>query len=328
MRLGSRLLGTLAVLSLSATSALAGDAKLQSIDKLDDRPHNAGQGVNRAALDCSSAIPVMLDNTYVGTTVGAPSMVSTYSCSPWLESGPEVVYVLDLPNPTMFTIDLNLLGAADLDLAVLDACDENAGCLIVVDTGVETISPVQGTFYLVVDGYNGAAGPYELVLTNVPLPEPVNVCDNLQQIVPGPEGTIVASGSFPVNGTTCGGENLISSLPCGFYTENGLEDYWELTLLPGASINVSVTSSGDGALWLLDACAEPFTCVAYADDTFTNQVETFSYMNDSGQNQVLILVVDTYGSATCGTYTGTVTVGPPGVIGVTDESWGAVKSRF
>jgi hypothetical protein len=328
MRRGFSFLVLLALMGVLASSALADQGVFQAREKVSDRPAVTAPGANKAALDCSAATYVSLDNTYTGTTVGAPSNVSTYSCSFWTESGPEVVYILELPTPAMFTIDLNLLGTADLDLAVLDACDEDLGCLIVADTGVETLSPIQGTLYLVVEGYAGAAGPYELVLTSQALPEPVNVCDQLQQIVPGPEGMIVPSGTFPVAGTTCGAENLVTSLPCGVYTENGAEAYWELTLLAGGSIDVSVTHAGDGALWLLDACAEPFECVAYADDTFGGETEAFSYLNNTGDSQVLILVVDSFGTGSCGTYDGTVTLYPPGAIPTTVGSWGSVKAQY
>lgn len=319
----------LALGCLMAAPAFAGanpDA-FQSINKGPER--GAGQpGETNKALDCGSAISVMLDNTYSGTTVGAPSLVSTYGCSPWSESGPEVVYILELTEPTMFTIDVVPEAGVDLDLAVLDACDPDLGCLIVVDTGVETLSPLTGTFYLVVEGYGGAAGAYDLVLETQSLPVPLNFCEQLLPPIPGMEGEIVPAGSFDFNGDTCDGTNDFASLPCGEYTENGYEDYWEFMLLPGGSIDVAVTSEADGALWLVDNCAEPINCLAYADNSFLGETEEISYTNLGDFPQLLILVVDSYGTDSCGSYTGNVVVNQPGVVPVEPTSWSSVKSRY
>lgn len=298
----------------------------QPLSKGDHR--DAGQPGTNKALDCGSATTVMLDNTYSGTTVGAPSLVSTYGCSLWNESGPEVVYILELTQPTMFTIDLVPEAGVDLDLAVLDACDADLGCLIVADTGIETLVPVQGTFYLVVEGYGGAAGAFDLILEEQPLPVPLDFCEQLLQPIPGMEGEVVPSGSFDFAGDTCGGTNDFVSLPCGAYSENGAEEYWEFMLLPGGSIDVEVTSEADGALWLVDNCAEPITCLGYADNTFLGETEVLSYTNVGDFPQLLILVVDSYGTDSCGAYTGNVTVNQPGVIPVPSTSWSSVKSRY
>ena len=83
-------------------------------------------------LDFDSA----LKTTYFGDNTGQPNNVTTYGCSLWDESGGEVVYHLFLPEPTMFSASITPNGC-DLDLAVLDQCDENDGCLIVVTSGVE-----------------------------------------------------------------------------------------------------------------------------------------------------------------------------------------------
>ena len=51
---------------------------------------------------------------------------------------------------------------------MLDQCDEDLGCLIVVDTGVYASEPVPGDFYFVVDGYAGAACTFTLTFTTEP----------------------------------------------------------------------------------------------------------------------------------------------------------------
>ncbi|MBU0740773.1 hypothetical protein KKA85_06410 [bacterium] len=121
-----------------------------------------------AALDCVAAVEVELDGTYVGDNTGLPDNVTRYGCSDWNETGGEVVHHLHLGAPHFFAVSLS--GACDLDLAVLDACDENLGCMQVTDDGIVTSGALAGDFYLVVDGYAGAACAFELTLEDLGLP--------------------------------------------------------------------------------------------------------------------------------------------------------------
>lgn len=292
-----------------------------------DRPTVQDLANDKGLLDCSGAIPVVLDQTYVGDTNTGVNNVSSYSCSFFDESGPELVYVLELAEPANFTVNLIPEAGVDLDLAVLDQCDEDLGCLIVADTGVSTVVPQVGTIYLVVDGYNGAAGSFTLELIEDPLPEPIDACPRVEQPLPGEEGDIL-TGVFPISGSTCGSPNSVEFLDCADYTEAGADNWYEIVLLPGATIDASVTSTADGALWILDACSEPLSCLAYGDATLTGGVETVSYTNDTGVQQAVYLVVDSYGVDTCGDFTGEIILNPPGVIPTEDESWGSMKARY
>lgn len=316
------------VLVLSvATAAMAVDkSPIQPLKEV-EKEVRAPQMTVKANLDCSGATTVMLDNTYTGDTNTGVNNVSAYSCSFYDESGPELVYVLNLTEPSMFTINLIPEAGVDLDLAVLSSCDEDLGCEIVADTGVVTNSPVSGTIYLVVDGYNGAAGSFTLELIQDPLPEPVDACAEVIQPLPGEEGDIVPDGTYAFSGDTCGSTNHIEFLDCADYSEAGLDNFYEFTMLPGATIDVTVTSTADGALWILDACAEPFTCLGYGDATLGGEPETVSYTNDTGAQQRVFLVVDSWGADTCGTFTGDITVNG-GVVGLELPSWGEVKARF
>ncbi len=302
-----------------APFASNGDSGLR-IESIDPSP-------NKGLLDCSGAIPVTLDQVYAGTTVGAASNVDFYACSSFNESGPEVVYVLQLPVAANFSVNLIPEAGVDLDLAVLDQCDEDLGCLIVADFGVSTNTPLSGTFYFVVDGYNGAAGSFTIEFIAEALPEPINACDRIEQPLPGQEGDILV-GSFPLNGDTCGSPNTLELLDCADYTEVGSDNWYEFVLLPGASIDVTVTNSADGALWIVDACEEPLGCLAYGDATFTGEPETVAYTNNTGAQQAIYVVVDSYGTGSCGTFTGTVIINPPGVISIDEATFGQVKARF
>lgn len=319
-------LATILLVSFALTAVAADKPRIQALKEV-EKEVRAPQSTVKANLDCSGATMVTLDNTYSGNTNDGVNNVSAYSCSTFDESGPELVFVLELASPAMFTADLIPEAGVDLDLAVLDACDEDLGCQIVADTGVETLSPISGTIYFVVDGYNGAAGSFDLVLTEVPLPEPVDACGEVIQPLPGNEGDIVPAGTYAFSGDTCGSTNHIEFADCADYTEAGLDLFYEFVLLPGASIDATVTNAADGALWILDGCAEPFSCLAYGDATFTGEPETVAYTNNTGSNQPVYLVVDTYGTDSCGAFTGEITING-GVVGVELPSWSQVKARF
>jgi len=125
--------------------------------------------VARAALDCSGAVVVELNQTYQGDTTGLPDNVSLYGCSDWVESGGEIVHHLHLDLPHHFRITL-VADFCDLDLAILDVCDENLGCRLVTDDEITTTSPLSGDIYLVVNGFMGAACPFDLTLEDLGVP--------------------------------------------------------------------------------------------------------------------------------------------------------------
>ncbi len=271
---------------------------------------------NRGMLDCSNAIEVTLDNVYYGDNTGLPDNVSTYGCSTWGETGGEVVYHLHLDTPTMFEVVLTTADC-DLDLAVLDQCDEDLGCLVVADEGVTVSEPVAGDYYFVVDGYGGDSCPYTLTINTI---EPVDFCDLVEDATIG-DGDVYS-------GYTCDGQNLITSLNCGDYAEEGLEDYFEVVIPAGASFTATVTYDyEDGALWLLDGCTMPFTCLAYADETLDGDPEEISYTNTSGSDMVAYLVVDSFGEDACGAYT-LEFQSTGGALANKVMSFGAVKALF
>ncbi|MBD3348150.1 MAG: hypothetical protein GF400_03005 [Candidatus Eisenbacteria bacterium] len=136
------------------------DLSIQRVD-WDDRP--AGRQIvcaGRPSVGCGTAI---IDSTY-----GGPTNVDTYDCVGWNESGPEHVYRLVIPaDGANVTVTLTEYGA-DLDLFLLEECDENT-CIEWDDTDFNTVLNA-GYYYLVVDGYEGDAGKYMLQIgcTGIP----------------------------------------------------------------------------------------------------------------------------------------------------------------
>ena len=267
-------------------------------------------------LDCSGAIEVTLDNVYTGDNTGLISNVAGYSCNPWYEPGGEVVFHLFLASPAMFSA--NVQGDyCDVDLAVLNQCDESAGCIAIVDADYTTDAPVSGDIYFVVDGYSEEGCPFTLTLTELPLPDPVTFCDLVE--------TVTGDGFF--YGYTCSGENLVSSLVCAPNGADGLEAYYGILMPAGSSITATVTHTADGVLWLLGGCTEPFTCLAFADAGLGGDPEVITYTNTSAEDIQVYLVVDSFHPNSCGSYDMDFTR-TPGQVPVKEATFGNLKWMF
>ena len=110
-------------------------------------------------LSCTAAVAIGCQQSISGSTVGQAPRADFYRCAQQLYSGPEAVYtftqsvtqtasfVLSSPNP-------------DLDLILLSSCNEG-DCQEIGDTSISKELP-PGTYFIVVDGKNGAAGDYTL----------------------------------------------------------------------------------------------------------------------------------------------------------------------
>ncbi len=301
----------------AALCLMAGMATASTLVSLDGKTVKPGGPIepNKGLLDCSGAVEIALNNTYAGDTTGLPNNVSTYGCSSWVESGGEYVFHLYLPTPKKWTASVT--ASCDLDIAVLDACDEGAAnCLIVVDSGVSTNVPVSGDFFFVIDGYGGAACPFTFTITELPLADFCALAMPLE------------CADAALSGDTTDGQNLIPNPGCTGYSAAGREDYYMITLLPGGNFAAEVTfPAKDAAIYVLDGCAEPFTCLVGADDTVTGQPELVAWSNDTQDVMVYYLVIDSYGTNSYGAYNGTF-VCTQGTIPTDMSSWGATKAMY
>ena len=125
----------------------------------DDTPEPAESGL------CTPQGQVSCGSTVVSSTTAGAMDMSDYSCSGWNESGPEMTYEFTPLTSGSVTVALTeMQSGEDLDVFVLeDACDAT-GCLAFgnVDTTFDAQAGV--TYFLVVDGYAGAAGTFTLEL--------------------------------------------------------------------------------------------------------------------------------------------------------------------
>ena len=115
-------------------------------------------------LDCSGAIDLGCIHSALvsGDTSDSINTADTYRCTTWPETGPEHVYIIH-PDVTC-DIDAELrMYTADLDLFILTDCDEST-CVAFGNVAVTHLSAAPGTYYIVVDGYERAAGSYTLYI--------------------------------------------------------------------------------------------------------------------------------------------------------------------
>ena len=116
---------------------------------------------SRGLLDCSGAVAIQCGATVAVDNTNAPNNVETYGCVGWTESGGEVVFTLDIAVTTELTVTLSN-GTCDFDAFILASCEE-ADCVNYVDT-TRTFTVEPGTYYIVVDGYNGCFGTVDLTV--------------------------------------------------------------------------------------------------------------------------------------------------------------------
>ncbi|MBU0509516.1 PPC domain-containing protein [bacterium] len=117
-------------------------------------------------LNCTGATLVNCGSvTLTGqTNSGGNSNVRSYCCTPWDEDGPEKVYTIIVPNNGNLSVALSNITGGDVDVFVLNACDP-AACLGAGDESVDLTGLSYGTYYIVVDGFNGGVATYDISVT-------------------------------------------------------------------------------------------------------------------------------------------------------------------
>jgi len=118
-------------------------------------------------LDCTNAIPVQCNMSYAVPAAFAPSLVSTYGCNNWTETGPERIYTFT-PNVTgAFSAVLTSFNPLvdDLDVYILRSCDP-LDCLgqVSSDSAYFEQGVAGVTYYIVIDSDNGSGASCDLTI--------------------------------------------------------------------------------------------------------------------------------------------------------------------
>lgn len=144
-----------------ALLALAGLLLHGGVDALAAQPEVTPSVTASPTVNIGSASPVACGQLVAGTTAGAANNVSTYGCASWLPlTGPERVFSLSLS--AVSDVDALLGGlSSDLDLLLLTGSSP-ASCIAFGDNAVSARGLAVGVYYLVVDGFDGASGPFQL----------------------------------------------------------------------------------------------------------------------------------------------------------------------
>ncbi|MCK4548223.1 MAG: hypothetical protein KAW17_12380 [Candidatus Eisenbacteria sp.] len=309
-----------ALVLLSASVVMAGNEK----------PFVQPVPGTRGDLDCSNAIPIICGETVMGDNTGMPNNVETYSCVGWTESGGEVVYELTLPGPDDWeiTVTTDFGWDPDLDVFLLGSCDE-ADCIDYGDTGFVTDCIPPGTYYIVVDGYGGDEGAYEMTVECMICEGPADPCDFPPHDTC--EEAIVFCGdvSFRCIDTNymMGNDLDPGSGGCTGYSAQGPDVVYQVTLLPGGTITASMdpVNGFDASMYLITDCSDPVNSCVIGDDS--GNPEGFTYT--SAEGGVYYLVADTYSSYNDGgEFTLVIDIMGGGASAVESATWSTIKALY
>ncbi len=248
--------------------------------------------LNPAAVpndDCSGAIDATAGGRFSGDTTSARPLYSPVasggrSCTGYRADGPDVTYRVDLAAGERLEATLDALWDASLYL-VTNCAQAGDTCVAGSDSGnpeaIRFVAPRAGTYFLIVDGYGGARGRFDLDVQISPPPRGGDVCE-APVTVPGPAVRFVS--------TTRGMTDRYQGAGC-LSPQPGADRVYEATLETGDVVVAGATFDPgfDGSLYALDRCA-PETCIAGSDGGGPGDAETLRFVvrRDGGH----FLVVD------------------------------------
>lgn len=196
-------------------------------------------------IDVSRAFPAFCRGVFNGDTTGKANNVWQYGVQPpvsqWPETGPEDVYVIHKTMVSDLTVTIECLSGRDLDIFLLYDAYPTA-LLDGADRTFTHRSLAPGTYYVIVDGYEGASGQYRLTVdcegeptptpTRTLLPTPTNTRDYsfwpvlFKEATPTPTRTPVPT-ETPVPTVTPTLVTYVQAVNCGSATGYQASDgYW------------------------------------------------------------------------------------------------------
>ena len=254
---------------------------------------------------CAEALVVSASGTFSGNTLTATNeYAASASCTGNPSTGPDVVYRVALSAGDRLAASLNTSWDASLYL-VTGCADIAQSCVAGQDNGnpeeIDYTAVSSGTYYLIVDGFGGAGGPFNLSVTLTRAAVPNDTC----------AGAIDVSQGGVFTGDTTHARNDYTPLQSGFggctgYSAHSNDVVYRVTLQPGERVQASLDAAWDSSLYLITDCANASgSCVAGQDNGNPEQIDFTSQAGGT-----YFLIVDGYGSAR-GPFTLTVSVSPP-----------------
>jgi len=216
-----------------------------------------------SAGSCASAILLSCDGTVIGNAsdFSTGQEVDETACNDFIYPAPEVSYRFDSPGAGEVTFQLQS-GEVPLDLLLVPDA-EGGGCFLDECLGWDsekvTVDVVSGQHvWVVVDGYLGAKGPYELSVDCQKLTNTPPTCEAQASVGCG-DNLLVPAGE-------AGASQLLSTYSCTPSAFDGPERVF--LFQSDAAKSVTATSGlGGGPIFVLDGDQEcsPSTCLAAGD---------------------------------------------------------------
>ena len=228
-------------------------------------------GSTAPTLNCSSAVPLTCGTTYSGSASTAPSVITTYGCNNWTETGPERVHKIVANGSGKLVAKLtNYTG--DLDVYILGSCDPS-NCLGTVysDSAVYNNAIAGQTYYIVVDADDGSGSAYNLTVTcPTPAPQVLN-CANAVPLTCG----------VTYSGAASTAPSAVSTYGCApSINSSGPERVHKITPTVSGSITATVSNyAGNLDVYILGSC-DPTNClgtITYNTATLTNAIAGQTY---------------------------------------------------
>jgi hypothetical protein len=139
-----------------------------------------------------------------------------------------------------------------------------------------------------VDGYLGAEGPFELLMTGYGAGPDEDVC-----IDATPVGCNTTPLAYPGNLYEL--PNRLLGDDCATFLEWGGEQWFAVTLTDSATVTAVISDHFfDAALWFYDGCGDEAACVGFADAGSTEESETITFRNLGGATHTYYLAVDAF----------------------------------
>lgn len=215
---------------------------------------------SRGNLDCSAAEVLECNTSVSSSTIGLPNNVGQYGCVGWDESGGEKVFEFTLDEESTITARIFAMGL-DLDIFLLGSCDE-ADC---ISHGNQLITTVldRGTYYIVVDGFNGVEDIFAIELICEAVPEPAPVLDGGDTCA---QAVDLQTAGLPRFSTDLSGyTDTYDGGGCFSWHMAGGDAVYSIELDAGESFEVELESTGDAGMYVFDDCGSG-AALACADD--------------------------------------------------------------
>ncbi len=206
---------------------------------------------------CDNPLPLEIGRPVHGNTQTGSSNLEG-SCVGG--NSPEQVYRLAVSQRGQLSVRLD--STYDGALYLLQTCDQGGHELACNDDATSndrthsaldvTVDP--GTYFIVVDGYQGASGEYDLIASVAPLQPVAAVCGAAPPIIPGQ----------PVSGTTQGAANYFQAT-CANGAGSG-DRVYRLDVQSRSRLRLLQESDHDGALYVRRNCQDAASEIACNDD--------------------------------------------------------------